>query len=407
MNILFLTIGRFESIHAHSIYTDLLRTFLKNGHTVYTVSAKEKRRNKPTAFFKEGNYGNLSVKTGNLTKCGLIEKGISTVRISSQYRKAIKKYLSDVPFDLIMYSTPPITLDGVVSKLKKKTGAKTYLLLKDIFPQNAVDIGMMSTSGAKGVLYRRFRRQEKNLYAISDHIGCMSQANVDYLLKHNPEIPREKVEVSPNSIEVRDFAASPDGRKKLREQYGIPLGKKVFVYGGNFGKPQGIPFLSECIRAEKDNKDIFFMLVGSGTEYPALEKLLREEHIENVRLHPSMPNDEYCKMLAACDVGMIFLDYRFTIPNFPNRLLTYMQAELPVIACTDPNSDVGAIITENGFGWRCNSNSVDDFVNAVKDALGSDLNAMGKKGRKYLTENYTVEKQYDGIMRSIKKRETS
>ena len=93
---------------------------------------------------------------------------------------------------MILYSTPPITFCGVVEYFQKRDNAKTYLMLKDIFPQNAVDLGMMKTTGAKGLIYKYFRKQEKKLYAISDRIGCMSQANVEYVLKDNPEVSKEK-----------------------------------------------------------------------------------------------------------------------------------------------------------------------------------------------------------------------
>ena len=56
----------------------------------------------------------------------------------------------------------------------------------------------MSKSGIKSILYHYFRKKEKKLYQISDYIGCMSKANVEYILKHNPEIKQERVEVCPN-----------------------------------------------------------------------------------------------------------------------------------------------------------------------------------------------------------------
>ena len=106
MKVLFLTTGRFESIYQHGIYPDLLRTFMNNGHDVYIVSSREKTENKPTELIVEGNSKNLRVRIGNLTQVNLIEKGISTITIEREYKTAIKKYFSDVKFDLVMYSTP-------------------------------------------------------------------------------------------------------------------------------------------------------------------------------------------------------------------------------------------------------------------------------------------------------------
>ena len=233
-------------------------------------------------------------------------------------------------------------------------------------------MGMMTKGGLKGIIYKYFRRKEKILYALSDRIGCMSQANVDYVLKHNPEIAKDKVEVSPNCVDVMDMSVSQEKREELRKKYNIPLNKKVFVYGGSLGKPQGIPFVVECLRAQR-NTEAFFLIVGAGTHYKLIEQFISEEKPENVMLMESLPKDEYDAMVACCDVALIFLDHRFTIPNFPSRLLAYMQAGLPVLACTDPNTDIGKVITEGGFGWWCESNNTENFSACVGEALKADF----------------------------------
>lgn len=407
MNVLFLTTGRFDSIEQRSLYPDLLREFRNHGHTVYCVSSYEKRVGKETELIEEKGAYSLHVRIGNITKCGLIEKGISTLMIESQYLKAIKKHLKNVKFDLVLYSTPPITLVKVIEFIKNRDGAKSYLLLKDIFPQNAVDIGMMKKSGVKGILYRYFRSKEKKLYAISDYIGCMSEANVEYVLKHNPEVSRDIVEVCPNAVEVVDTSVDEPSRAEIRKKYGIPMDKKVFVYGGNLGKPQGIPHLIECLKAEANNEDAFFLVVGDGTEYKKLEAFVNECAPQNMKLMKRLPKEDYDKMVGACDVGMIFLDHRFTIPNFPSRLLAYMQAKLPVLAVTDPNTDVGKVITEGGFGAWCEADDTERFSDKVAELLGADLSDMGERGFKYLCENYTVEREYEIIMARVKGKEAA
>jgi len=397
-NILFLTLSNVADIDASGIYQDLLRTFAKKGHKVYVVSPTERRNQEKTHLIEKENAVILRVQTGNIQKTNLIEKGIATVLLESQYISAIKKYFADVKFDLVLYSTPPITLAGAVQYIKKRDRAKTYLLLKDIFPQNAVDIGVMRKTGLKGLLYRYFRAKEKKLYALSDHIGCMSPANAAFILRHNPQIPAGKVEVCPNCIEPVDMSVSPEERLAIREKYGIPLDKKVFVYGGNLGKPQGVPFLMDCLRAQKDNADVFFLIVGDGTEYGKLERFFETEKAENRKLLRSLPKAEYDLLVAACDVGLIFLDHRFTIPNFPSRLLAYMQAGIPVLAATDPNTDIGKVIVEGGFGWWCESNDVQGFCGVVQQACDADHAAMKASARTYLQEHYDVEKNWHKII---------
>lgn len=401
MNVLFVSISSVEHASKHSISLDLLHEFQRNGHNVYIVAAIQKRDNAETNLAEEAGFKVLRVKIGNNKKTGPIRKGITTVTMPGKYIKAIKKYFSDVKFDLVTYPTPPVTAAKIVKFIKKRDNAKSYLLLKDIFPQNAVDIGMMSKSGVKGILYRFFRRKEKNLYALSDGIGCMSEANVNYVLKHNPEVKPEKIEVCPNSIEIQDMSITPAEREEIRVKYGIPLDKKVFIYGGNLGKPQGIPFLIDCLKAEVENKNSYFLVVGDGTEFKKLEAFFNEAKPENMKLMKRLPKEDYDRMVAACDVGMIFLDHRFTIPNFPSRLLAYMQAGVPVLAATDPNTDVGEVIENGRFGWWCESNDVAAFSAKVAEAEAADYAKMAENAKKYLEENYTVERAYKIIEKSL------
>lgn len=399
MNVLFISISHLPHISGHSISLDLIHEFIRNGHKVYAVCANERRNNEPTSVSEEEGCTVLRVKTGNNKKANLIEKGLSTVLLPKLYISAIKKYFSDVKFDLVMYPTPPITHYETVKYIKKRDGAKSYLLLKDIFPQNAVDIGIMSKTGVKGILYKHFRKVEKQLYAISDRIGCMSQANVDYLLAHNSEVDPGKVEICPNSIEIQDMTITAEERYAIREKYDIPQDKKVFVYGGNLGRPQGIPFIIECLKTQENNDDAYFLIVGDGTEYGKLEAYFNEANPSNMKLLKRLPKEDYDRMVAACDVGMIFLDHRFTIPNFPSRLLGYMQAGLPVLACTDPSTDVGTVITEGNFGRWCESNDAEGFAEAVDRFVSDMTKEYGKNAFEYLNTHYTSGLAFKTIMK--------
>lgn len=391
MNVLFLTLLSFDSLQERNIYTDLLREFVKNGHCVYVVSPFEKRQQQSTRLIVEEKTTILRLRIGNTQKTNIIEKGISTVMIEPTFKKAIKHYFSDIKFDLVLYSTPPITLVGAIEYVKNRDGAKTYLLLKDIFPQNAVDLEMMSTSGFKGLLYKYFRKKEKKLYQISDRIGCMSEANVKYVVNHNSDINPEIVEVCPNSISIIDKSVDTVTREQIRKKYDIPLEKKVFVYGGNLGKPQGIPFLIDCLEKCSAIESAFFLIVGDGTEYSMLDDYVHRSKQTNLKLMKHLPKEEYDTMVGACDVGLLFLDHRFTIPNFPSRLLTYLQAKLPVVAATDSNTDIGKIITIGKFGWWCESNDPNEFYSIISKISCEDTCDAGLVGFEYLKKHFSVE----------------
>lgn len=404
MNILFLTMASgIADIEKSGIYTDLMRKFRDKGHNVYIMFPLERRQNKPTTYTHYGNVHLLGVKTLNVTKTNNIEKGLGQILIEYQFAHNIKRYWRNIAFDILLYSTPPITFTTVIKDIKHSfPNAITYLLLKDIFPQNAVDLGLLKTTGIKGLLYRFFRKKENALYRLSDYIGCMSPANVEYILRHNPDIESTKVELAPNSYDVPDKATiTQEERLRIREKYGLPLDKVIFIYGGNLGKPQGIPFLIECMQANARRTDCHFLVIGDGTEYPKIEAWYKKSKPISVSLFQSVPKEEYDILTSACDVGMIFLDYRFTIPNYPSRLLPYLMEKKPIIAATDPNCDTGRIAEINGYGYWCDSNSVTAFTDMVNKMLQSNISHMGERGYLYYLNNYTTSHTYNAIMKHI------
>lgn len=401
MNVIFVTLSNINSITERGIYADLMRKFRDEGHQVFIVSPVERRMGHKSHVIDADGVKILKVRTLNIQKTNVIEKGIGTLLIEKQYQSAIKKHLKGIDFDLILYSTPPITFTNVVKFLKKRNPkAVSYLLLKDIFPQNAVDIGMF---GEKSVFNWYFRHKEVALYKNSDFIGCMSPANVEFLKKHNPYYPADHVEVAPNSIELEEKPLE-DGqynaeRHYIRKKYNLPTNKPIFLYGGNLGKPQGIDFLIQCMEANKNREDCYFVVVGNGTEYKKLEEWTVKNRNTCVKLMSRLPVDDYKMLVRSCDVGLIFLDHRFTIPNYPSRLLSYLENKMPVLCATDPNTDIGHIAEENGYGLWCESVKPEDFTALVDKMLQSDRKAMGEHGYEFLKQNYLVENTYRAIIK--------
>ena len=245
MKILFLSLSRFDDVNVRGIYSDLMREFIKRGNDVYIASPTERRYGKATHLIESPSCHILKIHTLNIQKTNIVEKGIGTLLLESQFDRAIRKYWGDIDFDLILYATPPITFNKVIERVKKRCGCRSYLMLKDIFPQNAVDLSMMKKGS---ILHKIFRRKEEKLYQISDRIGCMSPANCEYVIKNNPTVEPSKVELCPNAvdpIEIPELSATE--RTKILSKFGIPEDKTLFIYGGNLGKPQGINFLLKVV----------------------------------------------------------------------------------------------------------------------------------------------------------------
>lgn len=398
MNILFLTICKISDISERDIYTDLMRKFRNEGHAVFIATPLERRYKLSTSLLVDKGTHILKIKTLNLQKTNSIEKGIATLLIEYQFLKAVKKYFSGVKFDLVLYSTPPITFTKVVREIKRRDDAKSYLLLKDIFPQNAVDLDMIKSDT---LIHRYFRFKERSMYEISDYIGCMSTANVDYIIKNNPTVKPHIVEVNPNSIELVSCELPKNEKENTRIKYGIPLNKLIFIYGGNLGKPQGVDFLLEVLTAHLANKNVFFVIAGNGTEYNKIVKWFVINNPINIKIISSLPKLEYDKLVQSCDVGMIFLDQRFTIPNYPSRLLSYLENKMPILAVTDTNTDIGKEAEENGYGYWCESGNLNSFNEKI-DFISENqdqLSAKGVAGYNYLISNFTVEHSYSTIMK--------
>ncbi len=398
MNVLFVTLVGDQHVSEGGIYSDLMRTFNKNGHDILYVSPTERRRREQTHFYSYGRISHLRVKSPNIQKTNWLEKGISTLVIEFLYLFSIIKYFGHFRFDLIIYSTPPITFTNCIKYIKRRDSAKTYLLLKDIFPQNAIDMGLMKRNS---LLHRYFKRREKKLYQISDYIGCMSPANVWYMNIHYPYIRKNKVEVNPNSLDPRVSIRSQAKAAKLRMQYGIPLNATVFIYGGNLGVPQGLHHLIDILESNLEQVDKFFVIVGEGTYYDKLLSWFDSNSPSNAMLLARLDKSQYDSLVKACDVGLIFLDSRFTIPNYPSRLLSYMEAEIPILMAIDAVTDIGAIAQKNNYGMWCLNGDTKLFNEHILK-LSQDKNlrkTMGSNGYKYMLKHYTVERSYDLIMR--------
>jgi glycosyltransferase involved in cell wall biosynthesis len=399
MNIIFLTLVKIKSLDDGGIFPDLLRKFRDEGHKLYVVSPIERRDKLDTHLFEELGAQILNVKTLNIQKTNFLEKGIGTIVIEYQYLKAVKLYFSKQKFDLVLYSTPPITFSKVVDFIKKRDNAYSYLLLKDIFPQNAVDMGMIKSGS---LIHKMFLKKERKLYEVSDKIGCMSQANVDFVLKHNPEVGSEKIEINPNSIEPKKRVISSNQKQEIKTKYGLPLDKKIFVYGGNLGKPQGLDFLLETI-SENKKEDVFFLIVGSGAEYNNVKSYFDNYNPQNAKLLKELPKKDYDTLLNSCDVGLIFLHKNFTIPNFPGRLLSYLEMGMPIIAATDVNTDIGQVIVKNKCGYWVESGDNKGMQEAIMNIINdkTKFDEMKKKSWELLQNEFTVSRTYNLIKNKI------
>jgi glycosyltransferase involved in cell wall biosynthesis len=405
LRILFLSQVTIFSLDDKNIYVDLIQEFLDHGHHITLISALERRnlQNVPKQQFFHKNFELIRVSTPNLQKTTVIEKSIGHMMFDFQILYAIKKHLKKEEFDICLYFSPPITIIRTLSYVKRRYKTFNYLWLKDIFPQNAVDMGIIKQNS---LAHKYFKKIELKYYELSDAIGVMSPANRNYLLNHTSgQILESKVEVCPNCV-----------RLSIDSETNKPIGAEVdilkFVYGGNLGLPQAISFLIEILEYYINHPKIKFEIIGSGTEYHKLEKWINIHSPQNVVLIPHLHKNQFIQIVLNSDIGLILLSHKFTIPNFPSRLLTYLECKKPILCFTDEITDIGMIAKQNNFGDWTTSNEISAAVKLINQYLlmpKSDLVEMGEEGHKYLLSNYTAfiayEKILDSFVKFLKKTE--
>ncbi|PIC68042.1 glycosyltransferase WbuB [Sporosarcina sp. P16a] len=385
-----------------TIYTDLAEALHEAGHEV-TVAVSEQARNKErTELQQERGFNVLRIVTGNYYDVGLLEKGVTTLKIPLLMKRGITKYFANKEFDFILFEAPPVTNADLVAWAKKRFNCPAYLMLKDIFPQNAVDLGMINK---KSVFYHYFKSKENKLLKTADVIGCMSNANRQYILTHHTRLHSSAVEIFPNTKKV-SYSKNVINLHEInmREQLGIPKDSCVFLFGGNMGKPQYIDFLCKVVEGCKDEKNMYFLFVGRGTDRVKLEKVIEEKSIHNARVIENLPRDQYEQITKESDVGLIILDPRFSIPNYPSRILSYMEYAKPIIAATDNVTDLKELIEEADCGEWVWSGDVHVFINKAKEMSTSKrLKIMGENGRKYMEENFKVHRSVEILESHFKK----
>jgi glycosyltransferase involved in cell wall biosynthesis len=387
MNILFVSIA-WPLTGESNLYTDLMEEFSNNGHVVYVIAATEMDLKAGQFLTTENGINVLRVNSGRIRKTSYLRKAYTLMTLRNRISSAVKRNLKDVRIDLIIGHTPPITLSALYRELKSRYKAPFYLLLKDIWPQSSVDHKIFSKFSLPWI-YLRFH--EIRIYRLADYIGCMSPMGVKYILSQNKFLDPEKLEVCPNAIKPT-MQLKANRNEEIRMKYGMPTNACVFIFGGNLGKSHGLTFLIDAIKQLAEYKKAFFFISGSGTHFNFLEKSMGTYKGGNLMISRWIPREDFKLVLRAADVGLILLDKCYTVPQFPSRLLGYLDFSKPVICAVNEKTDIGTIMEKNNCGKAMIHGDLKSFVEAVKflsENKKERLN-MGVNARDLLEKEYTT-----------------
>jgi glycosyltransferase involved in cell wall biosynthesis len=288
-------------------------------------------------------------------------------------RNVRKSPFGSTKWDLLVWYSPPIFFGPLIWALRRTSGARTYLILRDIFPEWALDLGLVR----KGPSYLILKMFAAFQYAISDTIGIQTESNLSYLPDWTKSAGR-RVEVLRNWV-----AATPCVGCSIQIARTALAGRKIFAYIGNMGVAQGMDIFIELIESLRHRQDIGFVFVGRGTEFSSLIAERTSRSLDNVLFFEEIDPSEIPGLLAQCRVGLVALHPDHRTHNIPGKFVSYVQYGLPVLARVNGGNDLAGLIENEGVGRVYVGHSVDGLRRLAEELIDNDelRRSMSERGR--------------------------
>jgi len=370
---------------------ELAIQFYKNGHSVTVITPHHKIKK---------NY-NINVldrikiiyfKNGKLKNISKFKRAVNETLLSFNAKKNLNKYFISNSYNGIVCFSPSIFFGSLVTSLKKKWKCKSYLILRDVFPQWTIDNGLIKENS---LIHKYFNFFEKINYAAADRIGVMSNSNLKYFNKRFNNDSRFEVLFNWSSTLIK-----PQNKIVYRKKLSLE-NKVIFFYGGNIGTAQQISNLVNLAKGLISRNEIHFVFVGNGDEVSILKNQIKKDKLKNVTYLPAVNQDEYLIMLNEFDIGLFSLHHNHKTHNFPGKLLSYMNYEKPILGCVNSGNDLKDIINTNYAGFVSDTGNIKEMIkNALELVDNISLRIkMGKNGKKLLLNRFSVKSAANTIER--------
>lgn len=374
---------------------DLGVEFLRQGHQV-AILAPSDSISRPLATALEDGLRVARVRTAKIKGAGRPQRAFREMRLSPVLWKNAGRFLRENPCDLLVFYSPTIFLAGLVRRVKRLCACPAYLILRDIFPQWALDLNILRPGPALTFLRWHERRQ----YAVADAIGVQSRADLDYFRRRFPGRPY-RLEVLYNWTSLPPAQPPPAGD---RAALGL-LDKVVFLYGGNIGVAQDMDNILRLAANVSHDSRIHFLLVGDGSEVPRINRAIAARSLHNIRVLPPLGQPEYLSLVAQADVGLVSLDSRLTTHNIPGKILGYFSCAKPVLASINPGNDLFHLFSDSNAGiCLVNGAEGDSRLACAAIRLADDRSlraTMGRNGRRLLEQKFSVAAAAEQIVKSL------
>ncbi|MDA7541801.1 glycosyltransferase family 4 protein [Gammaproteobacteria bacterium] len=361
---------------------ELATEFTLNGHEVTVITPCSKIKSQ----YKISSLDSVRIcrfKSGKIKNTSMVKRVINESLLSFRAWRVCKVFFKENKHDLIIYYSPSIFWGQLVRKLKKMWGVKSYLILRDFYPQMFFDEGLISKYSP---IATYFRFIEWLCYLPADIIAIESPKNLSWF--------ESRTWVNKPLKLLYNWAAddSVENSSKFRNEMGLQ-DKVVFFYGGNIGPQQDMLNIVRLAKSLQYEKRAHFVIVGEGFALNMLKNSLNNENLKNVTLLPPVPQDEFKKMLSEFDVGLFSLNKEHTTHNIPGKLLGYMVQGKPILGSINVNNDIKDIVEDSGAGLIAINGNDDSFlINALKLLNNTNLrNEMGNNSKILLKNIFSVE----------------
>lgn len=283
----------------------------------------------------------IRLKTPKHKNIGRIRRAAAEILMPFfMIRNFRKSVLKNEKWDAVVWYSPTIFLGPFIYYLKKQNACLSYLILRDIFPAWALDLGLIK----KGLTYYFFRAFEKFQYAVADRIGVQAIGNLNYF-KSWPGSSIKKIEVLQNWLSPKPFTHCSVDLSTL------PIAnRKIFVYAGNMGVAQGMGDLLVLSEALLPRTDIGFLFIGRGSDMEFLRGDAKKRGLDNTVFCDEIDATEIPGLYAQCHVGLIALHPSHKTHNIPGKFISYLQSGLPVMAIINEGNDLQLIIDKYQVG---------------------------------------------------------
>ena len=341
----------------------------------------------------------LRLKTPEYKNIGRIRRAIAEILMPFfLIRNFRKSGLNHSRWDAVIWYSPTIFLGPFIYYLKKQNACPSYLILRDIFPAWALDLGLIR----KGLTYYFFRVFERFQYSIADCIGVQAIGNLDYF-KSWPGSAQRKIEVLQNWLSPKPLSYCSIDVSSL------PItNRKIFVYAGNMGIAQGMGDLLLLAEALLARSDIGFLFIGRGTDMEFLSQDAKNRGLANTVFCDEIDADQIPGLYGQCDVGLIALDARHKTHNIPGKFLSYLQSGLPVMAIINHGNDLQLMIEKYQVGRVTTDRTQKNFQLLAESLLAeismqkSEMSSRCKKLAVELFSSEAAVKQIIETLNSVK-----